>query len=353
MPAPVMEWESRIGRRVRLRDLHILASVVQAGSMAGAAAKLRMSQPAISEAIANLEAALRVRLLDRSPRGVEPTIYADALLRRGRVVFDELSQGVRDIEFLADPTVGEVRIGCPENLASGFVPTIIDRMSRRYPRIAFHVTPVEPAAMGFRELRERSVDLMVGRILHPPLDDDLNAEVLFEDRLLVVAGSRSPWTRRRKIAIEELMHAHWVHLPANTPVDAYVTAGLEARGFVLPPPTVRTYSMHVRNHLISTGRFLALIWNWTLNFNASAWSFKALPVELGIPARPVAIVTLKNRTLSPVVEIFIAHARELAQSMQPSSLKGVAPRSTTGRRVQPVRPLQPRQAGSKHRGDPG
>ena len=338
MPQPIMEWESRIGRRVRLRDLHILSCVVQAGSMAKAASRLRMSQPSISEAIANLESALRVRLLDRSPRGVEPTIYANALLRRGRVVFDELSQGVRDIEFLADPTTGVVRIGCPENLAAGFVPTIIDRMSRRYPKIAFHVTPVEPAAMGFRELRERSVDLMVGRILDPPLDDDLDAEILFEDRLLVVAGASSPWARRRQIAIEELMDEPWVHIPSNTPVNAYVEAGLQARGLTLPPPTVRTYSMHVRNHLLSTGRFLGLIWSWTLHFNPSAWSFRALPVDLGIPSRPVAIVTLKNRTLSPVVELFIEHARLVAKSMSmPSMKEDVKPRSTDAHRARPAR----------------
>jgi len=112
-----MEWESRIGQRVRLRDLYILSTVAEAGSMAKAATRLRMSQPSVSEAIANLESALRVRLLDRSPRGIEPTRYADALLRRGRIVFDELNQGVRDIEFMSNPTVGEVRIGCPENLA--------------------------------------------------------------------------------------------------------------------------------------------------------------------------------------------------------------------------------------------
>jgi DNA-binding transcriptional LysR family regulator len=123
-----MEWESRIGRRVKLRDLYILSNVVQAGSMAKAAARLGMSQPSISEAIATLEAALRVRLLDRSPRGVEPTMYATALLRRGHVVFDELTQGVRDIEFLANPSAGTVRIGCNESLAAGFVSAAIDRM---------------------------------------------------------------------------------------------------------------------------------------------------------------------------------------------------------------------------------
>ena len=108
-------WESRIVPRLKLRDLHILSTVVECGSMAKAARQLGMSQPAVSESIAKLEDALRVQLLDRNSKGVEPTIYAHALLKRGHVVFDELNQGVRDIEFLADPSVGEVRIGSPDH----------------------------------------------------------------------------------------------------------------------------------------------------------------------------------------------------------------------------------------------
>src|SRR5262245_31228399 len=229
MPRPMLEWEKRLGRRLSLRDLHILKTVARAGSMAKGARDLGMSQPSVSEAIAKLEAALRVRLLDRGPRGIEPTIYADALLRREQVVSDELQQGIRDIEFLANPAAGEVRIGCPENLASGFVPTVIDRMARHYPKVAFHVTPVEPASMGFRELRDCSVDLMVGRIVNPPLEDDLDAETLFDDRLVVVAGSSSPWARRRRIAIEDLMDEPWVHIPQGTPVNAYIVAHLQGR----------------------------------------------------------------------------------------------------------------------------
>ena len=104
MENALQHWESRIGQRLRLRDLHILFAVVQWGSMAKAATHLAMSQPAVSEAISNLEDALHVRLLNRSLRGIDSTIYAHALLKRGHVVFDELRQGIRDIEFLADPT---------------------------------------------------------------------------------------------------------------------------------------------------------------------------------------------------------------------------------------------------------
>mgnify|MGYP003929343795 CR=1 FL=1 len=98
------KWENRIGRRLKLRDLQILATVVQWGSMAKAASHLAMSQPAVSESVADLEDALRVRLLDRSAQGVQPTLYAHALLKRGRVVFDELTQAISDLEFLANPS---------------------------------------------------------------------------------------------------------------------------------------------------------------------------------------------------------------------------------------------------------
>jgi molybdenum-dependent DNA-binding transcriptional regulator ModE len=107
-------WEKQIGRRLRLRDLHVFFTVIQHGSMAKAAAELGISQPSVSELIADLEHALGVRLFDRSTRGVEPTMYGDALLTRGQAAFDELRQGIRDIEFLSDPAAGEIRLGAPK-----------------------------------------------------------------------------------------------------------------------------------------------------------------------------------------------------------------------------------------------
>src|SRR5216684_3623278 len=134
-----IDWESQIGRRLKLRDLHVFSTVVERGSMAKAAQHLGVSQPAVSEVIADLEHALGVRLLDRSPQGIEPTIYASALLKRSRVAFDELKQGIRDIESLADPAVGELWIGCPESISSSILPVIIQRVSQQYPRVVPNV----------------------------------------------------------------------------------------------------------------------------------------------------------------------------------------------------------------------
>src|SRR5215471_352339 len=105
MPKMIKD-ESYVSRRMRLRDLHVFFTVTQRGSMAKAATDLGITQPAVSRVIAELEHAMGVRLLDRSPQGIEPTEYGRALLRRGISVFDELTQGIKDIRFLADPTVG-------------------------------------------------------------------------------------------------------------------------------------------------------------------------------------------------------------------------------------------------------
>src|SRR6266550_1322230 len=116
-----MQLSDRIGLRMKLHDLHVLMAVVQAGSMSKAAALLNTTQSAISRSIAELEQTIGVRLLDRSARGVEPTNYGRALLKRGTVAFDELKQGVRDIEYLSDPGTGELRIGTSPALSEGLV----------------------------------------------------------------------------------------------------------------------------------------------------------------------------------------------------------------------------------------
>ena len=134
-----MQLSDRIGRRMKLQDLHVLMTVVQAGSMGKAAQRLNTTQPNISRSIAELEHALGVRLLDRHRQGIEPTEYGRALLDCGVAVFDDLRQGMKNIEFLADPTAGEVRIGSTTFLAASFVSAVVDRLSRRCPRIVFHL----------------------------------------------------------------------------------------------------------------------------------------------------------------------------------------------------------------------
>src|SRR5262245_22842062 len=170
--ARAIDWEGRIGRRLRLRDLHVFFAVVQSGSMAKAAVQLRITQPSVSKAVGDLEAALGVRLFDRSTQGVTPTMYGSALLKCGSVVFDELKQGIRHIEFLADPTAGELRIGCLGAVtASMIIPTAVERFRQQYPRVVLHVDDVAGLPGLLSGLRDRKYDLTITRTMKPLTDD--------------------------------------------------------------------------------------------------------------------------------------------------------------------------------------
>ena len=258
MARATWDWETRIGRRVRLRDLHILSAVVRLGSMAKAASHLSMSQSSVSEAIASLEDALSVRLLDRSPHGIEPTIYANALLKRGHAVFDELRQGIRDIEFLSNPNEGEVRIACPELLSAGLLPAAIEQLSRRYPKIVVRVAQMDTTTLEFRELQERKVDLMLVRIGRTFTHDDLDIEILLHDPHFVVVGARSPWASRRKLSLADLVNAPWI-FPPNHVVMGLIKEAFDANGLELPSESVNAASILLRNQLLATGRYVTML----------------------------------------------------------------------------------------------
>jgi DNA-binding transcriptional LysR family regulator len=322
MPRKI-DWENQIGRRLRLRDLHEFFTAVQRGSMSKAAQQLGVSQPAVSEAIADLEHALGVRLLDRRPQGVEPTMYGGALLRRSAAVFDELKQSIKDIEFLADPTAGELKIGCPEAIAA-ILPPILESFSRQYPRVVLHVDPVNTATLELPGLRERKFDLIVALLLltsrvDDGLGDDLNVEVLFDDHLVVAAGMRSPWAHRRKIDLAELVNEPWILATPDTGPYRIVSEAFRARGLGAPRISLMTLSVHLRTNMLASGHFITTFPNSVARLHADRFSLKVLPVDLPTRPWPVAIVTLKNRTLSPGVERFIAHIRNFTRPMRKRS----------------------------------
>jgi DNA-binding transcriptional LysR family regulator len=306
-----MKWDRRIDRRLKLRDLNILLAVAEAGSMARAAKHLAISQPAISRAIADMERTLGLTLLDRSPQGVEPTRYGQALLRRSVAIFDELKQGIDDLAYLADPTTGELRIGSNPGVAEGIVLAVIERLSQQHPRLVFQIL-LGGLLRQYEVLRERRVELGFARLSADVVGEDIHHEVLFEEPLVVVAGVNNPWTRRRKLTLSDI---------ANEPLtwprgfDALIVGAFDACGLKQPPATVYAEAFSMRIHLATTGRFLAFVPESVMRFSAKHSAVRKLPIELPTTRRSVGILTIKNRTLSPVAQLFRDCAREQARTL--------------------------------------
>jgi DNA-binding transcriptional LysR family regulator len=313
MEQPVNKIE-RVERRLKLHDVRVLMTVVEAGSMNKAAERLATSQPAVSRAIADLEHALGVRLLERAPTGIQPTHYGEAIIRRGLAVFDELRQGIRDIEHLSDPTSGELRVGCSEYAAGGPVLAVIERLGRQYPRMAFDVVTA-PVLTLYRELTERRIELVMTRLVEFADRRNMTVESLFDDDIVVVAAAQSPWTRRRRIDLAELAGEAWTLPPRDTGLGEFAESAFRARGLEPPQPAVTAYSMHMCHKLLATGRLLTMLPRYTLMLPGKHPSLRALPVALANARGTMAVITLKNRVLSPLAELFRKTARDVARPL--------------------------------------
>jgi len=311
-----MDPPERISRRLKLRGLHVLDAVVRSGSMAKAASLLNVTQPAVSKAIGELERVIGVRLLDRTTQGVEATIYGRALLKRGLAIFDELQQGLKEIQFIADPTAGEVRIGCGEAFGAGLLPAILERLGRQYPRIAYHVVLTTSPEEEFHVLRERRIDLLLTRVAEPFLEEDMDADVLFYEKLYVVAGKKNKWARRSRIELLELLKEQWILTPPNTVPFALVEEAFTAKGLAVPAARAISFSVHLRNSLLPTGRYLTVLPGSCLRYSPMRFAMKALPVDFPSKPTPVALVTLKHRTPNPVAQIVMDCACDVAKPLR-------------------------------------
>jgi DNA-binding transcriptional LysR family regulator len=316
--SPTMKWTDRIGCRLKLHDLHIFMMVAETGSMGKAAEFLSISQPSVSKAISEIEHTVGVRLLDRTPKGVEVTPYGRALLRRGIGAFHELRQSIKDIELLSDPMGGDIQIGCPEAIACGLLLTISDRFSGRHPRVLLSVHAANNMQLQFQLLRDRNVDFLIGGLTKPVVDDDLGIEILYQDRPFIVSGAKNRWAGRRKVELTELVDEPWL-LPHESVFGSLIEEAFQTQRVARPRLGVRTYSTYQRLSLLATNNFIGAESGSVLRSNIDRFPLKVLPVDFPVRPWPIAIVTLKNRTLSSVVQNFIGCAREVATVLTPKN----------------------------------
>jgi DNA-binding transcriptional LysR family regulator len=248
----------RLGRSLKLRDLHTLTVVAELGSMAKAAAFLSITQPAVSQAIADLERFAGVRLLERGPRGVVLTAAGEAMVARGRQALDTRDLGMRDIAFLTDGGRDIVRVGADMAfIAGGLMADIIIHLRGRYPGISVHVfeTSTRVSATEFRELMERGVDVLLGRRSREDIDSELLIEHLMEETLNVVVGSTHPLAMQDHIDWADLTKEPWILAATDSIARTAVEDEFRRRGLTVPDAAIAVYSMQ----LLTTGEYLTVM----------------------------------------------------------------------------------------------
>jgi DNA-binding transcriptional LysR family regulator len=206
---------------------------------------------------------------------------------------------------------GGYRPGSSIVLEAGLLPAVIERFSKDFPKAVLHVLPENIATQQYDNLRGRNVELVLGRL--PAMNEpDLVTATLLHEPNVVAAGADSPWAKRRNLTLKDLMGEPWVLAQPGSLARSLQDQTFRNSGFEPLSATVLTVSLHLYMRLVETGRWLGLIPGSALRFGGKSMRIKALPVKTLPPPAPVGIITMKDRTLTPLAERFIECTRKVA-----------------------------------------
>jgi DNA-binding transcriptional LysR family regulator len=166
----------------------------------------------------------------------------------------------------------------------------------------------------FRELRDRNIDLLLGRMT-PPLEEGIHAELLFYDRAVVVAGPKNKWANRRKVRLSELSNESWCLPLTDRTIGSLVADAFRATGATFPPRGAMWGAATLMSSLLARGPYLAVFPASLLRFGAHLSPLRIVPVNLAIPPWQVGVMTLTNRTVTAAARLFVECAREVVKPL--------------------------------------
>ena len=195
---------------------------------------------------------------------------------------------------------------------AGLLPAVIERFSNDFPNAVLHILPENIATQQYDNLRNRSVELVLGRLPATMNEPDLAAETLFHEPNVVAAGFDSPWAKRRNLKLADLMGEPWVLAQPGSLARSIQDQVFRNSGLQPPAATVMTVSLHLYMRLVQTGRWLGLVPGSVMRFGGEGMRIKALPVKTLPPPAPVGFVTVRNCSLTPLAERFVGYTRRVA-----------------------------------------
>jgi molybdate transport repressor ModE-like protein len=313
--SPILDPDDSTSRGVRLRDLRVTLAVLQTGSWSRAADELGISQSAVSHHVSDLERAVGQPLLERGQGGATLTLIGEKLLPRAAEALDLLDQSLREAASVTDPGSGEVRIGASgPYIAGGFLAAAIERVQRHHPQLTVLVEEADTGALDFRGLRERKLDVVLGRMSALDACADIQAEVLFHEPILVASGAQNPWAQMPAVTLRDLLSARWLLGPPDTAIRALVVEAFRAEGLEPPRAAVSTHNMELRMQLLAQSDYVTSLPASLLRVNGERWGLRALPITLRRPV-PVVVATLRRRRLIAPVQLFLNHLRAVTAEL--------------------------------------
>ncbi len=308
----------KVQTRLKFRQLRLLVAVGQHQNIQGAARELRVSQPAATKMIKDLELDFEVQLFDRTNRGVIPTAYGEALIRHGQLILAQVSNAAQELDDLNDGSSGRVVIGSLLAASTGILPMAIDSLIDERPNVAIKVVEGTNDAL-MPALRKGEIDMVVGRLPTHRHRDEIEQTKLYDESIVAVVGPSHPLADQSGLTFDDMKPFGWILPPPETSLRRQVDSYFWDQGAYFPPTSIESVSFLTNRRLLQQRPLISLMPSHVPEQDISWGNLKRLEWNVPFGSGPVGISTNANSRLSPASKALIGYLLQAVeqQSQQP------------------------------------
>ena len=312
MNSPNPNWFLKA--RLKTRQLLLLIALDDFRNTHRAADELNMTQPAASKQIKDLEEMLGVRLFERLPRGMEPTLYGETMIRHARMALTSLSLAHDDIVALKAGLAGQVEVGVIMTAAMALLPRAVARIKEHAPLLRIGVQ-VEPSNVLLDKLQRGTLDFMIGRILDTADSSRLIYEELTEEPACAVVRPGHPLLGRRELALKDISALPWILPPHGSILRHRFDMMFRRAGLEPPINVVDSTALLLVTALLQQTDSLHVMPIDVAAYYASLNVLKILPIDLPCKMDAFGIILQQDHLLSPAAGLLLKEVRIAALEM--------------------------------------
>lgn len=300
---------------MKLHQLSALITAVETGSLRRAAERMRLSQPALSRSIRELEQDVGAKLLERTARGVEATVYGKALMVRGKLIDAELRQARNDIANLLAATHGDLSIGVTPVAAFSVLSRMLARFKSTRPQLRVGITEGMGASL-INHLRQGDFDFVVGRMYESIDPREFRFDVLFQDSLVAFARRGHFLAHGRRITKAQRGACEWILPGLDSPArTAFQRAYLEHTG-AMPNNTIESNSFMAMLTILSQTDLVGIAPHQIFRGTWLQEAFSTLDLGFKFPPQPTGIIRRARSIPSTAAQFAIHELRQVAQQIR-------------------------------------
>ena len=310
--APNPNWFVRA--RLKTRQLLLLIALDDHRNIHRASEALCMTQPAASKQLKDLEDMLEVRLFERLPRGMEPTLFGETMIRHARMALTSLAAAHDDIVALKKGLTGQVEVGVIMTPGMALLPRAIARVKAQAPLLRIGVQ-MDTSKVLLEQLKRGTLDFMIGRILEEDSAGGLQYEELSGEPACAVARLGHPLLARTDLTLQDLATQPWI-LPPPGSVLRHRWELMFRRAAIDPPAdAVDTTALLVITALLQQTDALHVMPVEVARYYASLRALAILPIELPCSMDAFGIITREDHLLSPGARALLQEVRAVGKDL--------------------------------------